>query len=55
MKKTMIIAVIAAGILFAASSVMAKCYCMCVENEKQWVCENSWDVTPGHYCGGPCY
>lgn len=55
MKMSKLVMVVASmSIVISAYNVaLAKCYCMCVNNEKQWVCQNSWDV-PAGYCGGWC-
>lgn len=48
------IAIITAMLVIGAASIaMADCYCMCVNNEKQMVCENTWDVPTG-FCSGWC-
>lgn len=37
-----------------STSASAACRCVCENNQKTWVCANSYDVPMG-YCGGPCY
>lgn len=34
---------------FNLTAVQAKCRCICVNNQRTEVCENSWDV-PSEYC-----
>ena len=55
MKKLLLKSVLLLGsTLMFATSIEAACSCMCVNNKKQWVCANTYDV-PGGWCGGPCY
>ena len=50
MKKIMLITL---TIVLFAVTVQAQCYCACINNEKQMVCENEWEVPTG-WCGGWC-
>ena len=38
----------------ASTSANAACRCVCENNQKTWVCANSWDIPMG-FCGGPCF
>ncbi len=51
MKKVLLVLAV---LMAMATTASADCICMCVQNEKQWVCENTFDV-PAGWCGGPCY
>ena len=52
--KLLVVAATLSIVLGVASAALAECSCVCVNNNKQWVCSNSWDVKAG-FCGGPCY
>jgi len=39
--------------LFISTPAFSACSCLCVGNQRQWVCSNTWDV-PAGYCGGYC-
>jgi len=38
---------------FTGTMAQASCSCICVGNQKQQVCANTWDIPVG-YCGGYC-
>jgi len=41
-------------VTIASTSANAACRCVCENNQKTWVCANSYDIPMG-YCGGPCF
>lgn len=51
-KITLGAAIAAISMSVISAPVSAACYCACVNNKKITVCENSWDVPGGTYCGG---
>ena len=44
------------GLMFSGSLAQAACYCACINNKEQKVCENTWDSNyvycSGTYCSG---
>lgn len=51
--KKLTLGIVLLSLFVIPQTVLAGCSCMCVNNNKAWVCSNSWDV-PAGYCGGWC-
>ena len=49
--KKFLLGLITLGIM--SVTAQAGCQCMCVNNQKQWVCSNSLDIPVG-FCDGWC-